>query len=58
MAQVPVAEGLFTWPADEPQLIGSRSAACGTTTFPTQSSCPRCGATAMEETLLARHGTL
>ena len=24
MTQVPVAEGLFTWPADEPQLIGSR----------------------------------
>ena len=24
MARVPVAEGIFTWPSDEPQLIGSR----------------------------------
>jgi uncharacterized OB-fold protein len=27
-------------------------------TFPTQGSCPRCAATAMEETLLERRGTL
>ena len=27
-------------------------------TFPTQDSCPRCASTAMEETLLARRGTL
>ena len=57
--QVPVAEGVFTWPAaDEPQLIGSRCADCGMVTFPTQDSCPRCASTAMEETLLARRGTL
>lgn len=58
MAQVPVAEGIFTWPADEPQLIGSRCASCGMVTFPTQDSCPRCASTAMEEALLARRGTL
>src|SRR5215217_4680417 len=54
----PIAEGLFTWPADEPRLIGSRCANCGTTTFPAQSSCPRCTSTDVSEHLLARRGTL
>jgi uncharacterized OB-fold protein len=58
MASVPVAEGLFTWPSDEPQLIGSRCAACGIVTFPTQDSCPRCASTDMEVQLLARRGRL
>ena len=58
MAQVPVAEGLFTWPAEEPRLIGSRCRACGIITFPTQDSCPRCAATEMEERLLAPQGRL
>jgi uncharacterized protein len=58
MTSIPVAEGVFTWPADEPQLIGSRCTACGIVTFPTQDSCPRCAATAMEEQLLARRGRL
>ncbi len=58
MAQVPVAEGVFTWPADEPRLIGSRCGSCGMVTFPTQDSCPRCGSTAMAEELLARQGRL
>jgi uncharacterized OB-fold protein len=58
MAQVPVAEGLFTWPSDEPQLIGSRCTACGIITFPTQDSCPRCASTAMADHLLARRGRL
>jgi uncharacterized OB-fold protein len=53
-----MAEGLFTWPAEEPQLIGSRCAACGIITFPTQDSCPRCASTEMEEQLLARRGRL
>ena len=58
MASVPVAENLFTWPADDPQLIGSKCAECAMVTFPTQGSCPRCSSTAMEEHLLARRGTL
>jgi uncharacterized protein len=58
MAQVPVAEGVFTWPADEPELIGSRCSACGMVTFPVQDSCPRCASTAMEEQRLARRGRL
>jgi uncharacterized OB-fold protein len=55
MAQVPVAEGLFT---EEPQLIGSRCTACGMVTFPAQDSCPRCASTDMAEHLLAQRGTL
>jgi uncharacterized OB-fold protein len=58
MAQVPVAEGVFTWPADEPELIGSRCTACAMVTFPVQDSCPRCASTAMEEQRLARRGRL
>ena len=58
MAQVPVAEGVFTWPADEPELIGSRCTVCAMVTFPVQDSCPRCASTAMEETRLARRGRL
>jgi uncharacterized OB-fold protein len=58
MSRVPIAEGVFTWPADEPQLIGSRCTECGMVTFPAQASCPRDGSTAMEEHLLARRGTL
>ena len=58
MAQVPVAEGIFTFPSDEPQLIGSRCRACEIVTFPSQSSCPRCASTEMAEQLLARRGRL
>jgi uncharacterized OB-fold protein len=58
MTQVPVAEGIFTWPADDPQLIGARCTECAIVTFPTQDSCPRCASTAMEEHLLARRGRL
>ena len=55
MAQIPVAEGLFT---DTPQLIGGRCTACGIVTFPAQDSCPRCASTEMGEHLLAPRGTL
>jgi len=58
MTQVPVAPGVFTWPAEEPQLIGSRCAQCGIVTFPTQGSCPRCASTEMAEELLPRRGRL
>jgi uncharacterized OB-fold protein len=58
MTQVPIAEGIFTGAADDPQLIGARCRACGMVTFPTQGSCPRCAATEMDEHLLARRGAL
>jgi uncharacterized OB-fold protein len=58
MTRVPVAEGVFTFPADQPQLIGSKCGGCGIVTFPTQDSCPRCASTGMTEHLLARRGRL
>jgi len=58
MARIPVAEGIFTWPAKEPELIGSRCGACGIVTFPTQDSYPRCAATDMESHRLPRRGRL
>jgi uncharacterized OB-fold protein len=58
MASVPVAEGIFTWPSDEPQLIGSRCTSCGIVTFPVQGSCPRCASVDMSDELLSRRGRL
>lgn len=58
MARIPVVEGVFTWPSDSPQLIGSGCGDCGIITFPSQDSCPRCASTAMEERLLSRRGRL
>jgi uncharacterized OB-fold protein len=54
----PVAEGLFTWPDEEPRLIGSRCEACGVVSFPEQDSCPACTSTDVERYLLSRTGTL
>lgn len=54
---VPVTSGLFTWPGDEPQLIGTRCVACGLMAFPAYAACPRCGG-ATEEALFDRRGTL
>jgi uncharacterized OB-fold protein len=55
---VPVAEGLFTWPAAEPQLIGSACTNCGVITFPAQASCPKCTGEEVEQRLLSRRGVL
>jgi uncharacterized protein len=57
MAQKVLAE-VFTWPADEPELIGGRCEQCAAVTFPMQPRCPRCGRAAMAETPLPRRGTL
>jgi uncharacterized OB-fold protein len=54
--QIPVEEGLFTWPSDSPQLIASRCTGCSEVTFPKQASCPNCGSTDVEEILLSRRG--
>ncbi|MCB1013637.1 MAG: OB-fold domain-containing protein [Acidimicrobiales bacterium] len=58
MASVPFAPDVFTWPADEPQLVGGRCGECGSVTFPQPPSCARCGSTAVERHLLPRRGTL
>ena len=57
MNDIPVDEALFTWP-DEPRLIGSICAACATTTFPAQQSCPRCTRTDVRAAPLATTGRL
>ena len=54
----PLADGLFTWPADEPRLLGSRCDECGTMTFPTHYGCPRCSSDAMATVELGTRGTV
>lgn len=40
--QIPIQEGLFTWPSDNPRLIGSKCNNCGEVLFPAQKTCPAC----------------
>jgi uncharacterized OB-fold protein len=58
VATVPVAEGLFTWPVDEPALLGSECRACSYLTFPAQAGCPRCGSADTTARELGRRGTV
>jgi uncharacterized OB-fold protein len=58
MTTVAYPPDVFTWPSDEPQLIGGRCGPCGAIAFPIPTSCPRCGTPGMEEHLLPRRGTL
>jgi len=58
VTQVAFAPDVFTWPADEPQLIGARCASCAAVTFPLGPSCPRCGTPDPDRHLLPRRGTL
>ena len=53
-----LAPEVSTWPAENPQLVGSRCAGCGSTTWPKQDCCPRCSSANMSERLLPRRGTL
>jgi uncharacterized protein len=55
--QKPIAN-VFTWPADDPELLGGECKDCGAITFPVQSRCPRCGTRSMAEHALPRRGTL
>lgn len=55
---VPIADNLFTWPSDAPQLIGSRCLECDTFTFPLRGSCPACCSEHVERILLPRRGVL
>jgi uncharacterized OB-fold protein len=40
--QIPIQEGLFTWPSERPRLIGSKCNQCGEVAFPAQTSCSAC----------------
>lgn len=55
--QKPLAD-IFTWPSDEPKLIGSRCSTCEAVTFPAQSRCPREGTQTMDELELPTTGKL
>jgi len=56
--QVPITDGLFTWPSDAPRLLASRCTRCGNHMFPVQQSCSRCSGASTETVELGRRGTL
>lgn len=56
--RIPIAEGLFTWPAASPRLLGSRCSDCADVSFPAQASCPACMSTRVERAELSPRGTL
>jgi uncharacterized OB-fold protein len=56
--QRPVAEELFTWPAERPRLKAAECVDCGMLSFPAQTHCVRCGGSECREKLLADRGTL
>ena len=56
--QVPVDERLFTWPSDDPRLLGSRCLDCGNYMFPAQGDCPKCAGNSTEQVELDNKGTL
>ena len=56
--KAPLAEGIFTWPSDDPRLLGSRCANCGNHVFPVQDGCAKCMSDVNETVELANRGTL
>lgn len=57
-ATVPFAEDVFTWPSNDPQLIGCRCSDCQAVFFPEQPGCGRCGSIELERVLLPKTGTV
>ena len=58
--QIPFADGFFTWPADDPRLIGSRCLGCETVFFPRGFRCPdpTCATGEVEDVEFPAAGTL
>jgi len=58
--QIPAVEGLFTWPSDEPRLIGGRCESCGMYFFPKffPFHKPGCQQGQVKEVLLGKRGKL
>ena len=56
----PAIDGLFTWPSEEPRLIGVRCDDCGTLSFPKSAELhrPNCPGETVSEMLFSRRGTL
>lgn len=55
---VPIEVGLFTWPSDEPRLLGGACRRCGSVSFPRPQSCSRCTGQEIDEKQLSATGTL
>ncbi len=57
---IPVLEGLFTWPSEDPHLIGTKCNSCGAYFFPKKSTCnnPDCVEKKVEDVLLSTEGKL
>jgi len=59
--KIPIVDGVFTWPSDDPKLIASRCKICNTVIFPKSPVCrnPNCkDKMNVEEILLSRRGKL
>jgi uncharacterized OB-fold protein len=56
--QIPITEGLFTWPAENPALLGSRCKQCGIAAFPVAESCMACSGQDVSVEELPTRGTL
>ncbi len=56
--QIPIHEGLFSWPASKPQLLGSRCRHCAEAAFPAQPDCRSCGSRETDIVELGDRGTL
>ncbi|MFC1845968.1 Zn-ribbon domain-containing OB-fold protein [Chloroflexota bacterium] len=57
---VPVAQGLFSWPSEDPRFIATKCKVCGDVFFPSREFCanPNCGNLEVEEILLSKKGKL
>ena len=58
--QIPIVEGVFTWPSGKPQLIGGRCKTCGSVFFPESYHVhrPDCKQPEVEQVLFSRRGIL
>lgn len=58
--RIPIVDGLFTWPSDEPRLVAGRCEACDTLAFPSwyQLHAPDCAGGPCEVLPLSRSGVL
>lgn len=56
--QLPIHEGLFTWPSSSPSLLGSRCDDCGEHFFPVQRSCANCSSSQLKTVELGDRGIL
>ena len=58
MTQRPIHDGLFSWPSDNPELLGSCCRHCGEYAFPAQNSCRACSSEDTHVVGMGRKGRL